>query len=208
MGSIEQEENHFGKAFDVVQTHSEHRGRWGTMWKYKEMVLPNKLYQDSLVYINETVNNIIAERKKEPVGTLRGRSDLVSQLLLAAAEEPEGAYTDEEMRDFVMNFLIAGRYVLLGHALRHAMLALRLTLNRDTTAMLLTWTFYFLANHPDVERRVLDEIREKLGDDEPTWTNVKSMVFTKQVLQETLRMYPPVPVDGMLPVVLLSTAGY
>ena len=150
-----------------------------------------------MVYINETVNNIIAERKKEPAETLRGRSDLVSQLLLAAAEEPAGAYTDEEMRDFVMNFLIAGRYALLGDA----MLALKLTLNRDTTAMLLTWTFYFLAKHPDVERRVLDEIREKLGDDEPTWTNVKSMLFTKQVLQETLRMYPPVPVDGMLPVV-------
>jgi len=79
------------------------------------------------------------------------------------------------MRDFVFNFLIAGR---------------------DTTASLLTWTFYELSRHPEVEEKVIEEINSVIKDENANFKNIKLLKYTKWVLQEVLRLYPPVPIDG------------
>ena len=60
----------------------------------------------------------------------------------------------------------------------------------------LTFCLYELATHPDVERKVLDEFDRVLGPNPPTLSTVRECRYTKQVIQETLRMYPPVPIDG------------
>ena len=86
-----------------------------------------------------SVYSIIRERETEEAETLRDNSDILSQLLYALKDTPPSAERDQYLRDFVMNFLIAGR---------------------DTTAMLLTWTFHLLSSHPEVEQKVLKEIDE------------------------------------------------
>jgi hypothetical protein len=62
---------------------------------------------------------------------------------------------------------------------------------RDTTAISLTFVLYLLALHPDVEARVVDEIRREVGSGPLTSTNLAALEYTKRVIMETLRMYPP-----------------
>jgi cytochrome P450 len=172
VGSIDDEFNHFAAAFDYVQTFSERRGRKGSLWPIIETIFPDNKFKDHLAYMNTYTMEIIRQRLKESdSGDLSERGDLISQLLC----KTEDKYSNDELRDFVMNFLIAGR---------------------DTTAAMLTWTFYLLSKHPEVEERVLKEIRDVLGDDLPNWNNIKALKYTKNVLQEALRLFPPVPVDG------------
>ncbi|KAI9927423.1 hypothetical protein MW887_003036 [Aspergillus wentii] len=67
---------------------------------------------------------------------------------------------------------------------------------RDTTACLLTWTFYHLAQRPDVLHRLNAEIESKLnGRTDFTRDDLKKMGYLENVLKEVLRLYPSVPVN-------------
>ena len=55
----------------------------------------------------------------------------------------------------------------------------------------LSWTFHLLSKHPDVERRVRDEAQRVLGDREPVLEDMKALEYTRMVLEEALRLYPP-----------------
>ncbi|HTJ40579.1 MAG TPA: cytochrome P450, partial [Kofleriaceae bacterium] len=81
--------------------------------------------------LDEVVYRIIDERRRDP----RDRGDVLS--MLVAARDEQGAMTDRQIRDEVMTLLLAGH---------------------ETTANLLTWTFYALARHPQVRDQVEREI--------------------------------------------------
>merc|ERR1712087_117726 len=84
----------------------------------------------------------------------------------------------EWLRDVVLNFVIAGR---------------------DTTACTLSWMFYILSTHPESQRRVQDEIGAKFpACTTPTFQSLSAseMPYLNGVLYETLRLYPPVPIDS------------
>jgi cytochrome P450 len=99
------------------------------------------------------------------------RGDLLSMLLLAVDEEGEGGgMTDEQARSEAMTLLLAGH---------------------DTTAAGLTWIFYLLAQHPEVESRVIDELEQVLGGRPPTAADVPRLAYTERVIKEALRLYPP-----------------
>ncbi len=61
----------------------------------------------------------------------------------------------------------------------------------ETSANALTWTLYFLAQHPEIERRLLDEYDAVLGDRPPTVEDVPRLVETRNVLNESMRLRPP-----------------
>src|SRR5204863_88354 len=61
----------------------------------------------------------------------------------------------------------------------------------ETTANGLTWTLYLLSQHPDIERRLLDELYTVLGDRLAGADDVAQLPFTRAVLSESLRLYPP-----------------
>jgi len=106
------------------------------------------------------------------------RTDLLALFMQAA--EGDGlpvAKSAEYLRDMVLNFVIAGR---------------------DTTACTLSWTFYILSTHPDIQKRVQAEIDEKLpAGTIPTLKLVHhtNMPLLHALLYESLRLYPPVPFD-------------
>jgi len=200
----------FQRAFDYVQTFSEGRGRSGELWRIKEFFWKNPEFQYHLNFLNEFVINIINLRKEETEEQLEGCTDLLSQLLLhnikaAKNEIEEEGISDEELKDWIMNFLIAGR---------------------DTTAMLLTWSSYLLSlsenskylhnvineieeiysENPydqyyeySTENKNVNENNEKFCEvlyDRINFETQKKQKHLKKSLQETLRLYPPVPVDG------------
>ncbi|THU82991.1 cytochrome P450 monooxygenase pc-3 [Dendrothele bispora CBS 962.96] len=71
---------------------------------------------------------------------------------------------------------------------------------RDTTASLLTFSVYVLTQRPDIFARLKSEISEKIGfARRPTYEDTRDMKYLRAFLNETLRLYPAVPVDGRSP---------
>ena len=98
-----------------------------------------------------------------------GRNDLLSMLLLARDAETGEGMTDEQVRDEVITLLTAGI---------------------ETSALALSWLFHEIARHPEVEEKLHNEIDEVLGGRQATAEDVPRLVYTRQVVNEVLRMYP------------------
>ncbi len=118
-------------------------------------------------YLREMVDANIAERRL----TGERRDDLLSLMLDARDPETGEGLCDTDIRDNILTFIGAGH---------------------ETTALALTWTFYLLARHPAVEQRVLAEIEQVTGGAELEAHQVASLTYTRQVIQEAMRIYPPV----------------
>jgi len=131
----------------------------------------------SIQYLNEFSYNIIQDRRKDP--TLPERSDLLSKYLSLTDDEGK-PFTDKYLRDIMINIMLAGR---------------------DTTSQLLTWTCYLLSQNPEKEQKLIEEIERTLKGEEPDIHNTKDMIYLKAVLNETLRLWPPVPAERKVAVV-------
>ncbi len=114
------------------------------------------------------VADILASRRREPGGD---RGDLLSMLLEARDEETGSSLSDRELRDQIVTFIGAGH---------------------ETTAVALSWIFYLLSQHPDADARLRDEVDRALGGRVPTLDDLASLAFTRRVIEESLRLYPPV----------------
>ncbi|HRY07887.1 MAG TPA: cytochrome P450, partial [Hyphomicrobiaceae bacterium] len=62
----------------------------------------------------------------------------------------------------------------------------------ETTALTLAWALYLLSLHPEAAARVIKESEEVLGEREPTVADYTALIYTRSVIQETMRLYPPV----------------
>jgi cytochrome P450 len=115
--------------------------------------------------LDRIVYRIIDERRR---GADPG-SDLLGTLLASTDEQSNARLDDEQLRDEVMTLLTAGH---------------------ETTALLMSWTWYLLARHPEVFARLLEEARAaKQANKSPL--EIASLPYVRAVLQETLRLYPP-----------------
>ncbi|KAI9355273.1 cytochrome P450 [Pilaira anomala] len=135
----------------------------------------NRKFDASIKLMHDVVDGVIAERKKGP-----DAKDMEKDLLgymLNARDESNLGLTDENIRDQVVTFLIAGH---------------------DTTANTLAWTLYELSRNPDVQAKMLQEIADNhiTWDTLPTSEQISNLKYTHQVLKEVLRLYPPVKVLG------------
>lgn len=66
----------------------------------------------------------------------------------------------------------------------------------ETTANTLAWAWYLLSQSPRVQARLLAELAEVLGGRAAGFDDVKALIYTRAVIEETLRLYPPVPILG------------
>jgi cytochrome P450 len=123
-------------------------------------------FSRSIRRLEEVVDDLVAERNRQ--GVTEADDDLLAHLLRA---REAGDIDDDGVRDELMTMLLAGH---------------------DTTALVLTYTFALLSAHPDVERRVHEEVDATLGDDAPTAADVRRLEEMRRVLQESMRLYPPV----------------
>ena len=115
--------------------------------------------------LERIVDGVIAERRADG----RDRGDLLSMLLAAQDADDGTAMTDEEVRHEVMTLFAAGL---------------------ETTANALTFTWYLLARHPEVEQRLRAEALA-LGPGPPGIDDLARLPFAQMVLQESMRLYPP-----------------
>jgi cytochrome P450 len=146
--------------------------------------LPRNLqFQHARRDLDAIVYRFIEERRRSG----RDHGDLLSMLMLAKDEETGEAMDDEQLRDEVMTIFLAGH---------------------ETTANALSWTFYLLSLHPDVERRMHAEVAEVLGDRIPTVEDLPRLSYTRQVLDESMRLYPPAWLISRSPIQDDQIGGY
>ena len=115
--------------------------------------------------LDEIIYGIIDERHASG----RDTGDLLSMLLHARDEGGE-RMSDRQLRDEAITIMLAGH---------------------ETNALALSWSFYLLARHPRVEAKLLEELREVLGDRAPTVEDLPRLRYTQMVLKESMRLYPP-----------------
>lgn len=130
----------------------------------------------------DVVREIIAQRRKDPVD----HGDLLSMILLAVDEDGSGM-TDQQALDEVITALLAGY---------------------ETTAGTLTWLFYLLAQHPEVEQKLHEEVDRVLGGRTPTLADLSNMPYVDKVFKETLRLYPAAFIFLREPIVDTVIGGY
>ena len=117
--------------------------------------------------LERMVNGVIARRRADGA---RKRGDLLSMLLDAQDAEDGAAMTDDEVRHEVMTLFAAGL---------------------ETTANALTFTWHLLSRHPEAERAVREEAAA-LGAGLPGLEDLRRLPHTQRLLQESMRLYPPV----------------
>ncbi|HXH17469.1 MAG TPA: cytochrome P450 [Chitinophagales bacterium] len=107
-------------------------------------------------------------RKRRLGGTFA--PDLLQLLLEARDEETGESMTEQQLRDEVMTIFMAGH---------------------ETTVNALSWTWYLLKQYPDIEKKLKGE-SEKISGMFPAFDDLQSLKFGRQVIHESMRLYPPV----------------
>jgi cytochrome P450 len=151
----------------------------------EKLPLPHvRRFQKAKERLDATIYRIIEERRRSN----EDRGDLLSMLLSARDEEGDGGQmTDLQVRDEVMTIFLAGH---------------------ETTANALSWTWYLLSQHAEVEAKLHEEIDAVLEGRTPTVEDVPRLRYTEMVLAEAMRLYPPAWAIGRLALQDHEIGGY
>ena len=124
----------------------------------------NRALTQAVKDIDGLIYRIISERRRG-----EERDDLLGTLL-AAQDEGGVGMSDKQLRDEAVTLFLAGH---------------------ETTALALAHTLYLLSKHPEIERRLADELERVLGGRLPTAGDIKALEYTGRVIKEGMRLYPP-----------------
>jgi cytochrome P450 len=122
----------------------------------------------ALAEFDRVIDRLIESRASQPAD---GPKDLLSRLIAARDAETGGRMSAQEVRDHVITIFMAGH---------------------ETTAMAMTWTWFLLSQHPAEEARLHAEIDAVLGGNAPGYEDLPKLVYTRMVIEESMRIYPPV----------------
>ena len=127
----------------------------------------NRRFAASKARLDEIIYRVIDHRRR---AAAPHPDDLLEALLTATL--PDGSRMPvEQVRNEVMTFMFGGH---------------------ETVAAGLTWALYLLSRHVEVARRLEREVRDVLGGRPPTMADLASLPYIGAVVQECLRLYPPV----------------
>ncbi|MEU0520130.1 cytochrome P450 [Streptosporangium sp. NPDC006007] len=135
------------------------------MW----LPLPKQLrFRRARRELQRVVDRLVAQRTAR-----RGEEgdDVLSRLIVSTRRERDGRVGRQRMRDELITLLLAGH---------------------ETTASTLGWTFHLVDRHPEVWARLHGEAAEVLGDRLPVYEDLRRLRYTAMVVEEAMRLYPPV----------------
>ncbi|KAG8065715.1 hypothetical protein GUJ93_ZPchr0004g38244 [Zizania palustris] len=184
-------ENDFASAFDSATEATLNRFIFPEfLWRFKKWLglgMETTLAR-SVQHVDCYLSAVIRARKLELAGnngkgdeSATPHDDLLSRFMR------KGTYSDESLQHVALNFILAGR---------------------DTSSVALSWFFWLVSTHPDVERKIVRELCTVLAasrgaDDPALWLaapldfeELDHLVYLKAALSETLRLYPSVPEDS------------
>jgi len=125
---------------------------------------------------DQKVDRLLTERGKQPDAEPK---DLLARLIAARDGETGGGMSPGEVRDQVVTIFMAGH---------------------ETTSLALTWTFYLLSQHPAVEAKLHAELADVLEGRTPVNDDVARLRYTRMVIEESMRLYPPAHTFGRQPI--------
>jgi cytochrome P450 len=123
-------------------------------------------FDEARAVLRQAVDHVITERRRNPSDS----ADLLSMLMDVRDEDTGEGMTDEQLRVEVTTFLLAGQ---------------------ETTSLALTWTWYLLSQHPAVRERLEHELDTVLAGRAPEYSDLAQLPYTRMVIDEALRLYPP-----------------
>jgi cytochrome P450 len=119
--------------------------------------------------IHKVVDEIIDETAKNDIP----QASLLAMFLEAATDEKHDKLTLVQIRNELIVLFMAGH---------------------ETTANTLAWAWYLISQSPDTEKQIHEEISRVVGNESPCYTHYDKLTYTRAVLDETMRLYPPVPI--------------
>jgi cytochrome P450 len=127
----------------------------------------NRRYQQALQEMDQSIYAMIQQRRQSESDP----GDLLS-MLMAVRDEVDGSQmTDRQLRDELTTLVTAGH---------------------ETTANALSWTWMLLAQHPEAQTRLTQELDTVLAGRSPTVADLPHLPYSHQVIKESMRLYPPV----------------
>ncbi len=148
----------------------------------------NRLRNRAAADFNQVMDQIIAERRQTAVnGQVADTGDLLSMLMLSVDEDGE-FMDDKQLRDEVATLFAAGH---------------------ETTSNALSWTWYLLAQHPEIEAKLHEELDSVLAGRQPTLADLPNLPYSLQIIKESMRLYPPAWIlNGRLTLEDAEIGGY
>ena len=133
----------------------------------RQIPLPGELaFRRGLRRLDAALLGLLRRRRTSP-GTSK---DLLSLLLDTRDQATSAPLADEHVRDEIVTMFFAGH---------------------ESTALAQSWTLYLLARNPRIQEQLEAEVDAVLGRRKPTASDLPKLVYTRQVLDESLRLYPP-----------------
>lgn len=124
----------------------------------------------------DLLTTLLSARYEDGQPMSAARSDEARIVHNPSEEQSRGAngsqMSDKQVRDEALTLFVAGH---------------------ETTATALSWVFYLLSQHPEIYRRLIQEV-DAFGDKTPTFEDLPRLSYALQIFQEAMRLYPPVPV--------------
>jgi cytochrome P450 len=178
--SVSEQAQQVGRAMDVLMRFWAGPGGIFSWWRW--LPTPGTFrFRRVLRQLDAIILGTIARRRAGG-----GPDDLLSRLLSACDEDGSGM-SDRQLRDELVTLFLAGH---------------------ETTAVALTFCFYLLSQHPDVEVRLAAELEEVLHGRAPTAADLPRLRYTEWVVKEAMRLYPPVPSIGREALADCEVGGY
>lgn len=139
--------------------------------------------KDARKRLNAAIETMIVERR-----ATGDRGDLLSMLIAAQDDENENRrMSNKQVRDEALTLFLAGH---------------------ETSASALTWSLYLLSQNPEAARLLQDEVDRVLAGRNPTYADLESLPYTRMVLSESMRLYPPAWAIGRLAMEDVEIGGY
>ncbi|KAI4357341.1 hypothetical protein L6164_001297 [Bauhinia variegata] len=156
------------------------------LWKLQKwlQIGPERKLKEADDILSQFLNEQITSKRNEYSKHRNMEVDeLHFDLLTALLEQEEGKakFDDKFLRDTILNIFLAGR---------------------DTIGAGLTWFFWLVATHPEVEAKIVEEMRKVIVTKEENWRALSveelgKLVYLHGAICETLRLYPPAPFEHL-----------
>ncbi len=143
----------------------------------------NRRFMNAMGALDDIVLGIIGERR----GARTKQDDLLQMLMDTRDVDTGESMNDAQLRDEVMTIFLAGH---------------------ETTANALSWSLYLMSKTPEVARKLRAEVQRVLGDRPATCEDLPALQTTRQIVEETLRLYPPAWMIARAPVEDTELGGY
>jgi len=171
-----------GRAMEVVMQRFVTNASLALLFPFDIPVIFARQESRAIRNLNEIIGGIIQERRASD----QRREDLLDTLL--RVRDADGKpMSDAQLRDEVMTLFLAGH---------------------ETTAIALSWACYLIAQNPDIEAKLAEELRTVLAGRVPTPDDLPRLRYTEMVLKETLRLYPAVWGIGRRAIAECELGGY